>query len=88
VEKFQIETTESFLEDYQRWAAISPRTLTKIERLMLAIESDPFKGIGKPEALRYQLAGCWSRRINEEHRLIYRVAGGKITFLSCHGHYK
>jgi toxin YoeB len=88
VGKFQIETTEQLLKDYHCWAETSPRTLLKIEKLMLAIEADPFKGIGKPEPLRYQLSGSWSRRINEEHRLIYRLAEGTITFLSCHGHYK
>jgi toxin YoeB len=60
-----------------RKAAI--RTLELVE----AILADPFVGIGKPEALRFALAGCWSRRITQEHRLVYRVTAERIDFLQA-----
>lgn len=59
------------------------RTLDLIE----AVSREPFTGIGKPEPLRHQLAGCWSRRINERHRLVYRVSGQTLIILSCIYHY-
>ena len=58
-----------------------------INRLVQAIESDPFRGIGKPEPLRHELAGYWSRRITEEHRLVYKVAGKTAHIISCRYHY-
>ncbi len=61
--------------------------LKKIRRLIESIQKSPFKGIGKPEPLKYELAGCWSRRINKEHRLIYEVTKNKIFILSAKGHY-
>jgi toxin YoeB len=60
----------------------------RIERLIEAVLTDPFSGIGKPEPLRHvQLKGCWSRRITKEHRLVYSVERGVITFLQCRYHY-
>jgi toxin YoeB len=59
------------------------RTVDQIE----AVTRDPFSGIGKPEPLKHQLAGCWSRRINERHRLVYRVNGQTLIILSCIFHY-
>lgn len=61
--------------------------LKKIYKLIESIGENPFEGIGKPEPLRYQLAGTWSRRINEEHRLIYEVFDEKIIIHSLSGHY-
>jgi toxin YoeB len=87
VAKFQIETTEQFLEEYDGWKQSDRKVLRKINSLMLAIETEPFTGIGQPELLRYALSGCWSRRINRVHRLVYRVTDDTITFLSCRGHY-
>jgi toxin YoeB len=55
--------------------------------LIEAVLRDPFTGMGKPEALKYVLAGCWSRRITQEHRLVYRVAEGRIDFLQARYHY-
>jgi toxin YoeB len=60
------------------------RTLDLVE----AIVADPFVGIGKPEALRFGLAGCWSRRITQEHRLVYRVTAERIDFLQARFHYR
>ena len=59
----------------------------KIIRLLKAIEKEPFTGIGKPEPLKENLSGWWSRRITKEHRLIYRVDAGVIVVLSCRYHY-
>jgi toxin YoeB len=52
-----------------------------------AVLRDPFAGIGKPEALKHELAGCWSRRLTQEHRLVYRVSGNRIDFLQARYHY-
>jgi toxin YoeB len=87
VGKFKIEFAKNFLEDYESWKKADTRTLRKINALMRATEADPVKGIGKPEPLRHQLSGSWSRRIDLKHRLVYRLAEDKITFLSCRGHY-
>ena len=59
----------------------------KITQLLESIIENPFEGIGKPEELKYNLAGLWSRRINQEHRLVYQVENNKITILSVKGHY-
>ena len=61
--------------------------LKKIRKLIEAIVQDPYRGIGKPEALKYDLTGCWSRRINKEHRIIYEVLDDKIIILSLRWHY-
>jgi toxin YoeB len=65
-----------------RKAAI--RTLELVE----AVLADPFNGIGKPEALKHELAGCWSRRITQEHRLVYRVTADRVYFLQARYHYE
>jgi toxin YoeB len=88
VAKFQIESTERFDEEYENWQKIDRKAIRKINQLMMAIQSDPFTGLGQPEPLRFGLSGCWSRRINRAHRLIYRVEAGTVTFLSCRGHYE
>ena len=63
------------------------KLLKKIRQLIESIQQRPFEGIGKPEALKYELRGCWSRRIDQEHRLVYEVLNGKIFILSARGHY-
>lgn len=59
----------------------------RIVRLIRDIQRDPFTGTGKPEPLRHELKGCWSRRINAEHRLVYEVLDAKIRILACRYHY-
>lgn len=61
--------------------------IKKIKTLIEAIQQDPFEGIGRPEALKYNFQGYWSRRINLEHRLIYEVKDDRIVIVSCKGHY-
>jgi len=86
--KFKLIFAPSFLEQYDAWGATSARTVEKIDQLVEAIASDPFKGIGKPEPLRWgPFKGCWSRRITKEHRIVYKVDKGTISFLMCKYHY-
>ena len=75
------------LREYETFAKTSVATLRKINRLLDDIIAHPFYGIGKPEALKYELSGCWSRRINHGHRLVYRVAGDTLHIISCRFHY-
>lgn len=74
-------------EDYVSWQNEDKRILKKINILIKNIQSNPFEGIGKPEPLKYDLAGLWSRRIDLEHRLVYKVEGNDIYIYSCRYHY-
>jgi toxin YoeB len=76
-----------FLEDLRYWVRSDRKTAIRALDLVDAVLRDPFEGVGKPEPLRYVLAGCWSRRITQEHRLVYRVAGERIDFLQARYHY-
>jgi toxin YoeB len=76
------------LEDLQWWLKTDKRATLKILQLMEETLRDPFSGKGKPEALRFDLSGCWSRRINLEHRLVYEVTDSHIRVLSCRFHYR
>lgn len=84
----EIEYTLQAKEDLDFWKkANNVAVLKKIRKLIEAILQNPFEGIGKPEALRYNLSGCWSRRINKEHRIVYEIADDKIIIHSLKGHY-
>jgi len=74
-------------DDYNNWAIYDIKTFKKIRELLKDIKRDPFKGLGKPEPLKHELAGCWSRRITDEHRLVYKISGNDIIIYSCKGHY-
>ena len=76
-----------FREDLRWWVETNRITALRILSLAEAILADPFQGIGKPEPLRYQLAGVWSRRITQEHRLVYKVSGKRVDFLQARYHY-
>ena len=76
-----------FLEDLRHWVKTDRKTALRILSLIEAILRDPFVGIGNPEALKYTLSGVWSRRITQEHRLVYRVSGARIDFLQARYHY-
>ncbi len=82
-----IEFTELAYKDFLYWKKKNPHFVMRIERLCQAIQSDPFHGIGKPEALLYDLQGCWSRRIDRTHRLVYQIENDRILVLSCRYHY-
>lgn len=74
-------------EDYRHWQSTDRAMLKRINRLLDDIVRDPFEGIGKPEQLRHALAGAWSRRISEEHRLVYLVEGNDIVVVQARYHY-
>ena len=59
----------------------------RIIRLIRDVQRDPYSGIGKPEPLKHELSGCWSRRIDQEHRLVYQIQQGKVRILPCRYHY-
>jgi len=77
----------AFLEDLEFWARTDRRRALRTLKLVEAVLRDPFEGPGKPEALRGQLAGRWSRRIDQEHRLVYAVENDRVIFLSARHHY-
>lgn len=74
-------------EDYLYWQRTDKKLLKKLNRLIEDIHRNPFTGQGKPEALKHELSGCWSRRITAEHRLIYQVSDDMICILQCRYHY-
>jgi toxin YoeB len=76
-----------FREDLSYWVRTNRSTAIKVLDLVEAVLRDPFQGPGKPEPLRFLLAGCWSRRITQEHRLVYRVTNEGIDFLQARYHY-
>lgn len=76
-----------FRQDLQHWISTDRKTALRIIQLIEAVLRDPFDGIGKPEPLKYVLAGCWSRRITQEHRLVYRVGEKRVDFLQARYHY-
>ena len=82
-----IEFSQSAYMDYQWWKMHEPRKADRIQNLLEDIQSRPFKGIGKPEPLKFDLQGYWSRRIDKVNRLVYSVKGKKITVISCRFHY-
>ena len=87
-----ISFTPNGWEDIEYWISNDPDTLTKIKDLIKAIRQDPFRGLGKPEPLKYDLKGYWSRRITGEHRIVYKVTGTKgvdqkCLIIQCRFHY-
>ena len=76
-----------FLEDLRFWVKTDRNAALRTIELAEATLRDPFQGIGKPEALQYVLAGCWSRRITQEHRLVYKVGETRVDFLQARYHY-
>ena len=79
--------TEDAWEDYEYWQRASKEKVKQIGKLIKAIKRDPFKGIGKPEPLKHDLAGYWSRRIDQEHRLVYEIQDDAIIIVQCRYHY-
>jgi toxin YoeB len=77
----------SAFAEFNEWASTDKKNYFKIVTLIKNIERSPFSGLGKPEALKHNLAGYWSRRITDEHRLIYQVTDDFITIISCRYHY-
>jgi len=87
-----IEFTSHGWEDFNYWLENDVVTITKIKELIKSIRQEPFRGIGKPEPLKFGLKGFWSRRITGEHRLVYTITGTKgidqkCTIIQCRFHY-
>lgn len=78
---------QEFREDLAYWIKTDRRIALRVLDLVEAALRDPFEGPGKPEPLQYVLAGCWSRRVTQEHRLVYKVSGARIDFLQARYHY-
>ena len=76
-----------FREDLRYWVEADRKIALRILDLVEAVLRDPFSGVGKPEPLKYVLAGAWSRRITQEHRLVYKVTGQRVEFLQARYHY-
>jgi len=74
-------------KDYLYWQTQDRKTLKRVNQLIQDIDRNVNSGIGKPEPLKHKLQGWWSRRIDDEHRLVYRVEGNEIQIMSCRFHY-
>ena len=74
-------------EDYLYWQGQDKKTVKRINELIKDINRDPFQGIGKPEPLKFEFSGCWSRRIDDANRLVYQVSDQNIVILQCRYHY-
>jgi toxin YoeB len=84
----EIEITDKAKLDLDYWNKVKNESvLRRIRELLESILESPYKGIGKPEALKYGLSGKWSRRINKEHRIVYQLSGNIIVIHSLRGHY-
>lgn len=84
----EIEYTLQASEDLAFWKkSNNVAVLKKIRKPLESFSENPYEGIGKPEPLKYRLSGCWSRRINQEHRIVYEVLTDKVMVLSMKGHY-
>jgi toxin YoeB len=79
--------TDNGWDDYQHWVRTDRQTLKRLNRLIEDARRDPTSGIGKPEPLKHLLAGAWSRRIDQEHRLVYLVDGDDLVILQARYHY-
>ncbi|MCK5057726.1 MAG: Txe/YoeB family addiction module toxin [Candidatus Aminicenantes bacterium] len=78
---------EKAWEDYLYWQKTDKKILKKINRLIQDIQRQPFEGTGKPEPLKFNWKGYWSRRIDSEHRLVYKIQGDEINISQCRYHY-
>ena len=83
----RISWTLAAWEDYQYWQGQDRKTLKRLNRLIEECLREPFAGIGKPESLKENLSGFWSRRIDDANRLIYRVDGADLVIIACRYHY-
>ncbi|MEG5047013.1 Txe/YoeB family addiction module toxin [Microcoleus sp. B4-C1] len=76
-----------FLEDLEYWVQTDRKMALRLIKMVREILRDPFEGIGKPEPLKYEFSGAWSRRLNKEHRIVYLVSDDRIDFLKARYHY-
>jgi len=78
---------EEAWDDYVYWQTQDKKTIKRINELLKDISRNPFQGIGKPEPLKGEFSGFWSRRIDDTNRIVYRIRDGYLEILSCKGHY-
>jgi toxin YoeB len=83
----KVKWTKTAASDVKYWQNSKPEYIKKIKNLLADIKETPYQGLGKPEALLYELSGLWSRRISREHRLIYEVVDNNIIVHQCRYHY-
>jgi toxin YoeB len=74
-------------EEYNEWARMDKKVFQRISKLIMEIRRNPFSGTGKPEPLKHELGGCWSRRIDDVNRLVYVVEDDVLRIISCKNHY-
>jgi toxin YoeB len=79
--------TDEAWDDYLWWQKTNPKVFQRINRLVENTQQTPFLGLGKPEPLKHELSGYWSRRITDEHRLVYHVDAGRLIIVQCRYHY-
>lgn len=84
----KVSLTPHALDDLRWWLASDRKRAERILALLDEITRSPFAGTGKPEPLKHQLAGCWSRRIDREHRLVYQVVEQEVLVIACRYHYQ
>jgi len=82
-----VEFVPDAFKEYQEWIEVDPKMALRIGDLIRDILRNPFDGIGKPEALKHQFKDYWSRRIDREHRLIYKITETSVLIISCYSHY-
>ena len=82
-----LEFDSAAFDDLAWWVQQDRKKALRIVRLIQETRNDPFGGMGKPEPLKHELAGCWSKRIDDEHRLVYQVLADKIRILACRYHH-
>jgi toxin YoeB len=78
---------QTAFDDYNEWAQADRKLFQRIKRMIVETAKTPFSGIGKPEPLKRELRGYWSRRISDEHRLVYKVTDEYLTIVACRYHY-
>ena len=83
-----IQFTPAAFDQYNDWLTIDKTIYKRLNKLIIESARTPFDGTGKPEALKHDMKGYWSRRINDEHRLVYRVENSYIKIIACSLHYK
>lgn len=83
----KLQFAASAWDDYLHWQSSDRRMLERVNKLIREVQRDPFAGVGKPEPLKHALAGWWSRRISDEHRMVYRVEGDVLQIAQLRYHY-
>ena len=84
----EIVITDNAKKDFQKWQLSgNKQAMLKIDKLLISISQTPYSGIGKPEALKHQLSGLWSREITQKDRMVYKVETNRVVILSALGHY-